>query len=62
MRFRVIAADAGTCLPQHADRGSQYAVDDDRELLGAAGMRQSMSRRRHCLGNAPMESVFPPSR
>ena len=43
---------------QHSDRGSQYAADDYRRLLKAAGMRQSMSRRGNCLDDAPMESVF----
>jgi len=42
----------------HSDRGSQYAAGDDRRLLRAAGMRQSMSRRGNCLDNAPMESFL----
>jgi putative transposase len=45
-------------LLQHSDRGSQYAADDDRRLLGTSKMRQSMSRRGNCLDNAPMESFF----
>jgi transposase InsO family protein len=45
-------------LLQHSDRGSQYAADDDRQLLGTSKMRQSMSRRGNCLDNAPMESFF----
>jgi transposase InsO family protein len=45
-------------LLQHSDRGSQYAADDYRRLLGASQMRQSMSRRGNCLDNAPMESFF----
>jgi transposase InsO family protein len=45
-------------LLQHADRGSQCAADDHRKLLSAAGMRQSISRRGNCLGNAPMGSFF----
>jgi transposase InsO family protein len=45
-------------LLQHSDRGSQYAADDYRRLLGASKMRQSMSRRGNCLDNAPMESFF----
>lgn len=45
-------------LLHHSDRGGQYASDDYRKLLGAAGMRQSMSRRGNCLDNAPMESFF----
>ncbi|MFC7556256.1 integrase core domain-containing protein [Pseudoroseomonas wenyumeiae] len=43
---------------QHSDRGSQYAADNDRKLLSAAGIRQSMSRRGNCPDNAPMESFF----
>ena len=45
-------------LLHHSDRGGPYAADDYRKLLGAAGMRQSMSRRGNCLDNAPMESFF----
>jgi putative transposase len=45
-------------LLQHSDRGSQYAADDYRRLLGTSKMRQSMSRRGNCLDNAPMESFF----
>jgi hypothetical protein len=30
-------------LIHHFDRGSQYAGADDRKVLGAAGMLQSMS-------------------
>jgi transposase InsO family protein len=45
-------------LLQHSDRGSQYAADDYRQLLGTSKMRQSMSRRGNCLDNAPMESFF----
>jgi len=45
-------------LIQHFDRGSQYASRDYRDLLQAAGMRQSMSRKGCCYDNAPMESFF----
>ena len=45
-------------LLHHSDRGGQYAADDYRKLLGAAGMQQSMSRRGNCYDNAPMESFF----
>lgn len=45
-------------LIQHSDRGSQYASRDYRDLLQAAGMRQSMSRKGCCYDNAPMESFF----
>lgn len=45
-------------LVQHSDRGSQYASRDYRDLLAAAGMQQSMSRKGCCHDNAPMESFF----
>ena len=48
----------GPGLLHHSDRGGQYAASDYRKLLGAAGMRQSMSRRGNCYDNAPMESFF----
>ena len=41
-----------------SDRGSQYAAADYREVLSAAGMVQSMSRKGNCWDNAPMESCF----
>lgn len=45
-------------LLHHSDRGGQYAAEDYRKLLGAAGRQQSMSRRGNCYDNAPMESFF----
>jgi transposase InsO family protein len=45
-------------LLQHSDRGSQYAADDYRRLLGTSKMQQFMSRRGNCLDNTPMESFF----
>jgi transposase InsO family protein len=45
-------------LLQHSDRGSQYAADDYRQLLGTSKIRQPMSRRGNRLDNAPMESFF----
>lgn len=45
-------------LIQHSDRGIQYAADDYRQALAAAGMIASMSRKGNCLDNAPMESFF----
>ncbi len=42
----------------HSDRGSQYASDTYRSLIKSFGMLQSMSRRRDCWDNAPMESFF----
>jgi transposase InsO family protein len=45
-------------LIQHSDRGVQYAADAYRQVLAAAGITPSMSRRGNCLDNAPMESFF----
>ena len=45
-------------LIHHADRGSQYAAGDYRDILRAAAVTQSMSRKANCWDNAPMESVF----
>src|SRR5712692_8247164 len=48
----------GAGLIHHADRGSQYAAGDYRDILEAASITQSMSRRGNCWDNAPMESFF----
>ena len=45
-------------LIHHSDRGVQYAADDYRKALGAAGITPSMSRKGNCFDNAPMESFF----
>jgi putative transposase len=45
-------------LIQHSGRGVQYAADAYRQVLAAAGITPSMSRRGNCLDNAPMESFF----
>jgi len=45
-------------LVHHSDRGSQYAGEKYRTLLGKAKIIQSMSRTGECLDNAPMESFF----
>ena len=50
-------------LIHRSDRGVQYAADDYaaddyRKALVAACMTPSMSRKRSCLDNAPMESFF----
>lgn len=39
-------------------RGSQYAAGDYRDILQAAAIVQSMSRKGNCWDNAPMESFF----
>ncbi|HEX4455295.1 MAG TPA: IS3 family transposase [Kofleriaceae bacterium] len=43
-------------LVYHSDRGSTYASEDYRDLLGANGIVCSMSRRGNCLDNTAMES------
>jgi transposase InsO family protein len=48
----------GPGLVHHSDRGSQYAAEPYRQVLGRHGIEQSMSRRGNCLDNAPMESFF----
>lgn len=45
-------------LIHHSDRGVQYASQDYRAVLSAAGITPSMSRKANCYDNAPMESVF----
>jgi len=48
----------GAGLIHHSDRGSQYAAGDYRDILHAAAIIQSMSRKGNCWDNAPMESFF----
>jgi transposase InsO family protein len=48
----------GAGLIHHSDRGSQYAAGDYRDILRAAAIIQSMSRKGNCWDNAPMESFF----
>ncbi len=45
-------------LLHHSDRGSQYASDDYRKRLRAAGITCSMSRKGDCWDNAVVESFF----
>lgn len=45
-------------LIHHSDRGVQYAAEAYRQVLAAAGITPSMSRKGNCLDNAPMESFF----
>jgi putative transposase len=42
----------------HTDRGSQYASDSHRSILGPHYIKQSMSRRGDCWDNAVAESFF----
>ena len=48
----------GADLVAHSDRGTQYASEHYRGLLGAHGIACSMSRRANCWDNSPMESFF----
>jgi putative transposase len=48
----------GEGLVAHSDRGSQYASDHYRGLLGRHGIACSMSRVAQCWDNAPVESFF----
>jgi putative transposase len=52
------ARKPATGLIMHTDRGSQYASDEYRKLLGQYKMIQSMSRRANCWDNSVMESFF----
>ena len=45
-------------LIMHTDRGSQYASDEHRKLIGDYAMVQSMCRKANCWDNAAMESFF----
>jgi hypothetical protein len=48
----------GAGFIQHSDRGSQYAAGEYRDILQAAAITKSMSRKGNCWDNAPMESFF----
>ena len=48
----------GAGLIHHSDRGSPYAAGDYRDILQAAAIIPSMSRKGNCWDNAPMESFF----
>ena len=45
-------------LVHHSDQGVQYACDQYRQALAAAGLVCSMSRRGNCYDNAAMESFW----
>src|SRR3954453_8620550 len=45
-------------LIHHADLGSQYAASNYHNILQAAVITPSMSRKPNCRDNAPIESVF----
>ena len=45
-------------LIHHSDCSSQYAAGDYRDILHAAAIIQSISRKANCWDNAPIESFF----
>jgi putative transposase len=45
-------------LIHHSDRGRQYAGEDYQRVLRRHGITCSMSRKKNCWDNAPMESFF----
>ena len=48
----------GLGLLHHSDQGSTYAREDYQDVLAAAGITCSMSRRGNCYDNAVMEAFF----
>jgi transposase InsO family protein len=48
----------GLGLLHHSDQGSTYASEDYQDVLTAAGITCSMSRRGNCYDNAVMEAFF----
>jgi transposase InsO family protein len=50
--------DSDASLVTHSDRGCQYASEQYRARLDAAGIQASMSRRGNCYDNAYVESFF----
>lgn len=58
LRMALVARRPKAGLIFHSDRGSQYTAHTFRKLLGAHGVRQSLSRPRQCWDNAVAESFF----
>jgi len=54
----LMVRDPSENLLHHSDRGSQYASEDYRKRLSAAGITCSMSRKGNCWDNAVVESFF----
>jgi len=53
-----IAAEPNAHPLFHSDRGCQYTSAVFHQKLREAGMKQSMPRVAHCLGNGPMEGSW----
>ena len=58
LEMALTVRDPSGDLLYHSDRGSQYASEDYRERLKAAGITCSMSRKGDCWDNAVVESFF----
>jgi transposase InsO family protein len=58
LRSAIAGRQPAPGLIHHTDRGGQYAGTEYRQVLGRAGMQQSMSRADDCYDNAFMESCF----
>ncbi len=58
LRMAIQSRRPAAGLIHHSDRGVQYASNDYRNNLQAAGFQVSMSRKADCYDNAPMESFF----
>ena len=58
LRMAIGARQPSPGLIVHSDRGSQYASDEYRRLLGHHGFIASMSRKGNCWDNAVMERFF----
>jgi putative transposase len=57
--FRAVASPRPPAgLIQHTDRGGQYCAHFYQKLLKQFGMQASMSRRRNCFDNEPIESFW----
>lgn len=58
LRRALAVRDVGPELVFHSDRGGEFASDDFRAALVAAGFEQSMSAAGNCYDNAVSESFF----
>lgn len=58
LQMAICQRQPGPGLIVHSDRGSQYASQDYRNLLGRHGLIGSMSRKGNCWDNAVMERFF----
>ena len=57
-RFRILIPTSFSEALRRPVESAQYAAGDYRDILQAAAIVQSMSRKGNCWDNAPMESFF----